>query len=40
MTIINCENRLKTGDRFWYEEEAAGFTTEQLAEIKQSSLAR
>ena len=32
--------RIRTGDRLWYEEEAAGFSLEQLEQIRKSSLAR
>ena len=32
--------RIRTGDRLWYEEEAAGFSLEQLEQLRRSSLAR
>ena len=32
--------RIRTGDRLWYEEEAAGFSLDQLDQIRKSSLAR
>ena len=32
--------RIRTGDRLWYEEEAAGFSLEQLEQVRRSSLAR
>lgn len=37
--IVDQFKRLREGDRFWYEN-AGIFTTEQLAQIKQSSLGR
>ena len=32
--------RIRTGDRLWYEEEAAGFSPDQLEQVRRSSLAR
>ena len=32
--------RIRTGDRLWYEEEATGFSPEQLEQVRRSSLAR
>jgi len=32
--------RIKTGDRLWYEEKDNGFTAEQLTEVRKTSLAR
>jgi len=32
--------RIKTGDRLWYEEEASGLTQEQVTEVRKTSLAR
>ena len=32
--------RIRTGDRLWYEEEAAGFSPEQLEQVRRTSLAR
>jgi len=32
--------RIRSGDRFWYEEKENGFTEEQLEEVRKTSLAR